>query len=84
MQIAKIEVLLSWEDKLLYNEANKNGILCNNGGIVMGQYKAEEYGTTLEQIAGKLSYYYKNGWDSLFDDGLEIQAFQGIPVPSFP
>lgn len=39
----------------------------------MSQQIAEENKTMLEQIAGKLGYYYQNGWDSLFDDGMSIQ-----------
>ena len=29
--------------------------------------------TTLEQIANNLGYFYKNGWDVLFDNGVAIQ-----------
>ena len=38
------------------------------------EHKCVEQNTTmLEQIAGKLGFYYKNGWESLFEEGAAIQ-----------
>lgn len=39
----------------------------------MVQQNIQQGETMLEQIAEKLGYYYKNGWDALFADGVAIQ-----------
>ena len=52
--------------------------LIRTGGMVMTQRHTEQIAvkqgqTTLEQIANNLGYFYKNGWDLLFDNGVAIQ-----------
>lgn len=42
-------------------------------GQIAGGISMETKQTKLEEIAGKLGYYYQNGWDALFDDGMTIQ-----------
>ena len=37
------------------------------------QLCTEQKKTTLEQLSENLGYFYKNGWDALFDNGMAIQ-----------
>lgn len=48
------------------------GTLASAGGFKMEQQNIEQK-TMLEQISNNLGYFYKNGWDELFENGTVIQ-----------